>query len=146
MGQDELQKHLDASRYGTPKLKPDEQKKYMGTFRERCYVTMTIAQMKTERDKKNFLKELAAHPQGTVLLNGKMELSLQTAYIKLINAQGGRFTVVNEAQSSEPEAIGLVLAADHAVDVSEVDIEKKYPDALEQKPVEKESFWKSLFH
>lgn len=146
MGQDELQKHLDASRYGTPKLNPDEQKKYMGTFRERCFTTMTIAQMKIERDKKNFLKELAAHPEGTVLLNGKMDISLQTAYIKLINAHGGRFTVVNEAQSNEPDALGLVLATDHAVDVAEVDIEKKYPDTPEQKPTEKESFWKSLFH
>ncbi|WP_321388437.1 YueI family protein [uncultured Enterococcus sp.] len=146
MGQEELQKHLDASRYGTPKLKPDEQKKYMGTFRERCFVTMTIAQMKIEKDKKNFLKELTAHPDGTVLLNGKMDIALQTAYIKMINAQGGRFTVVNEAQSSEPDALGLVLAADHAVDVTEVDIDKKYPDTPEQKPAEKEGFWKSLFH
>lgn len=145
MGQDELQKHLDKSRYGTPQLKPDEQRKYMGTFRERCFLTMTIAQMKNERDKKNFLKELAAHPQGTVLLNGKMDISLQSAYIKLINAHGGHFTVVNEAQSSEPEALGLVLAADHAVDVAEVDIDKKYPNTPEQKPAEK-SFWKSLFH
>ncbi|WP_086348618.1 YueI family protein [Candidatus Enterococcus clewellii] len=146
MAKDELQKHLDSSLYGAPKLKPDEQRKYMGTFRERCYVTMTIAQMKSERDKKNFLKELAAHPQGTVLLNGKMDMTLQSAYIKMINAQGGRFTVVNEAQSSEPDALGLVLAADHAVDISEVDIDKKYPATPEPKPVEKESFWKSLFH
>lgn len=146
MAKDELQKHLDSSRYGVPKLKPDEQRKYMGTFRERCYVTMTIAQMKNERDKKNFLKELSAHPNGTVLLNGKMDMTLQSAYIKMINTQGGHFTIVNEAQSSEPDSLGLVLTADHAVDIAEVDIDKKYPNTTEQKPVEKESFWKSLFH
>ena len=37
MPDDQLQKHLDAGRYGTPQVNPDEQRKYLGTFRERCY-------------------------------------------------------------------------------------------------------------
>ncbi|MGC6769316.1 YueI family protein [Enterococcus sp. LJL128] len=143
---DELQKHLDNSRYGTPQLKPDEQRKYLGTFKERCYVTMTLAQMKNEEDKKNFLKELAAHPAGTVLLNGKMDTPLQAAYIKLINEHNGRFTIVNEAKNSDPDAIGLILAADQAVNEDEIDIEKKYPHTTdESKSTEKKSFWRSLF-
>ena len=52
MSQDELKKHLDSGRYGAPKVNPDEQKKYMGTFRERCYVTMTIEQMKKLANRK----------------------------------------------------------------------------------------------
>ncbi len=43
---DNLQQRIDQAASGTPLLKPDEQRIYLGTFRERCYVSMTIAQMK----------------------------------------------------------------------------------------------------
>ena len=145
---DELQKHLDSSLYGSPKIKPDEQRKYMGTFKERCYVTMTLEQMKKETDRKNFVAELSKHPEATVLLNGKMELSLQTAYIKLIKAQGVRFTIVSDAELHDTHSLGLVITAGEAVNESEIDIEKKYPE--EQTPTTdeaapKKSFWKNLF-
>ncbi|MBL1228323.1 YueI family protein [Enterococcus sp. BWB1-3] len=146
---DELQKHLDSSLYGTPRIKPDEQKKYMGTFKERCYVTMTIAQMKNQTDRKNFLTELKKYSDGTVLLNGKMDISLQTTYIKLIKAQGNRFTIVSEAENSGNQSLGLIIAASEAVDEEEIDIEKKYPqsdDKQDTKEAEqKKSFWKNLF-
>ena len=43
---DELEKRLDTGMYGTPRVNPDEQRKYLGTFRERCYLSMTVAEMK----------------------------------------------------------------------------------------------------
>nr|WP_290032754.1 DUF1694 domain-containing protein [Ligilactobacillus cholophilus] len=42
---DQLQEHLNKGMYGTPQLKPDEQRKYLGTFRERVDLTMTFAQL-----------------------------------------------------------------------------------------------------
>ena len=43
---DELEKRLDTGMYGTPRVNPDEQRKYLGTFRERCYLSMTVTEMK----------------------------------------------------------------------------------------------------
>lgn len=148
MAQDDLQKHLDNAMYGTPQLKPDEQRKYMGTFRERCYVTMTIAQMKNNEDKQNFLKEIAQHPDAKVLLNGSMELTLQSSYIKLLNEKQMAFTVVNDFVTNTPESLGLIVAAKEAVNEEVIDIEAKYPKASEPaKPEpEKKGFWHKLFH
>ncbi|WP_375178359.1 YueI family protein [Enterococcus rotai] len=148
MAQDDLQKHLDNAMYGTPLLKPDEQRKYMGTFRERCYLTMTIEQMKKTEDKANFLKELAQHPDATVLLNGAMAIDLQSAYIKLINERQTKFTVVNDFVENTPDALGLVLTATKAVNEEIIDIEQKYPKQTSTEATEqpKKGFWHKLFH
>ena len=148
MAQDDLQKHLDNAMYGTPLLKPEEQRKYMGTFRERCYLTMTIAQMKNTENKTNFLKELEQHPDATVLLNGAMAIDLQSAYIKLINERKIRFTVVNDFVENTPDALGLILTAKEAVNEPTIDIEQKYPKQASTNQTEqpKQSFWHKLFH
>lgn len=149
MAQDDLQKHLDNAMYGTPLLKPEEQRKYMGTFRERCYVTMTIAQMKNAEDKANFLKELTQHPDTTVLLNGAMAIDLQSVYIKMINERKIKFTIVNDFVENTPDALGLVLTATEAVNEEIIDIEQKYPtQTTSVNPADqpKKSFWTKLFH
>ena len=145
MAQDDLQKHLDNAMYGTPLLKPEEQKKYMGTFRERCYLTMTIAQMKDTSNKENLLKELTKHPEAFVLLNGAMDMSLQNSYIKLLTAQKTVFTVVNDFVENSPDSYGLILAAKQAVNEKQLSITEKYPPAIPiEKPVKKR-FWQNLF-
>ncbi|EOH95693.1 hypothetical protein UAY_03119 [Enterococcus moraviensis ATCC BAA-383] len=149
MAQDDLQKHLDNAMYGTPLLKPEEQRKYMGTFRERCYLTMTIAQMKNAVDKANFLKELTKYPDATVLLNGAMSIDLQSVYIKLINEQNIKFTVVNDFVENTPDSFGLILTAKEAVNEQTIDIEQKYPKqttATTQTESPKKGFWHKLFH
>lgn len=148
MAQDDLQKHLDNAMYGTPLLKPEEQRKYMGTFRERCYLTMTIAQMKNTENKKKFLNELTQHPDATVLLNGAMAIDLQSAYIKLSNERKIKFTVINDFVENTPDALGLVLTAKEAVNEEVIDIEQKYPKqtAVPQTDTPKKSFWHKLFH
>ena len=42
MAKDELQQHLDKGRFGAARVNPVEQRKYLGTFRERCFASMTI--------------------------------------------------------------------------------------------------------
>ena len=40
MAGDDLNDRLTESLYGTPQVKPDEQRKYLGTFRERVALTL----------------------------------------------------------------------------------------------------------
>lgn len=149
MAQDDLQNHLDTAMYGTPLLKPEEQHKYLGTFRERCYVTMTIAEMDVSSNKAHFSNELTRHPQALVLLNGALSLALQSEYIKLITEHKMTFTVVNDYVDDSPDSLGLVLAAKEAVDEPVIDIEEKYPQnkAHSVTPtIPKKTFWKKFFH
>jgi len=114
MANDDLQQRLDKGMYGTPLVNPEEQHKYMGTFRERCRLSMTVAEMKDAQNQKHLLEELAKHPEVTVLLNGEISSDLQSTYIKLLNQHGATFKIVNNFVENNPDSLGLLLAEKHA--------------------------------
>lgn len=145
---DELEKRLDTGMYGTPRINPDEQRKYLGTFRERCYLSMTVAEMKKKDNQEILISALPNYPQQLVLLNGKLPESIQTAYLALLTKHQMDFRVVSDAQDAAPDSIGLLIAAKEAVNEAEIDIEKKYPKApvVETKDTPKKSFWHNIFH
>ena len=147
MADDSLQQHLDKGMYGTPLVNPDEQHKYMGTFRERCYLSMTIQQMRDANDKDGFLKELAKHEDATILLNGKMPESLQSAYIQLATKNKAKFTIINDFVKADPDSFGLLLVAKEAVNEPVIDVAEKYPETTpQQEPEEKkEGFFSKFF-
>jgi uncharacterized protein YueI len=148
---DELEKRLDTGMYGTPRVNPDEQRKYLGTFRERCYLSMTVAEMK-KKDNQETLQAVLPNYQGAlVLINGKLAESIQTTYIALITKQQNDFRIVTDAQKADPESIGLLIVANEAVDEEVIDIEKKYPQeadtaSKEENTKEKKPFWEKFFH
>lgn len=148
---DELEKRLDTGMYGTPRVNPDEQRKYLGTFRERCYLSMTVTEMKKKDNQKTLLNALPDYQGALVLLNGKLPESIQTDYITLLTQQQMEFRIVSDAQDADPDSIGLLIAGKEAVNQDVIDIEQKYPAATtqsdkEQEQPEKTSFWKRLFH
>ncbi|MFV0560691.1 MAG: YueI family protein [Enterococcus sp.] len=151
MAKDEMQNHLDKGMYGSPLLKPDEQHKYLGTFRERCYVSMTVAEMADSANQQNFLKELALHPDTLILLNGATSESLQREYIQFATETNHQFRIINDFVSDDPDSIGVLIVTDHAVDEKVIDIEEKYPKSSDEPtPIKtehkKEHFWNKLFH
>lgn len=147
MVQDKVHKHLDNAMYGTPLVKPEEQKKYMGTFRERCYLTMTISQMKEARLKTALVSELKKEPEASVLLSGAITSDLQALYLKLLTETGTKFTIINDGVTNKPDSFGLIVAGKAAVNEAVVDIEIKYPkEVAPTKEPAKKSFWGKLFH
>ena len=147
---DELEKRLDTGMYGTPRVNPDEQRKYLGTFRERCYLSMTVTEMKKKDNQKTLLNALPDYQGALVLLNGKLPESIQTDYITLLTKQQMEFRIVSDAQDAGPDSIGLLIAGKEAVNEDVIDIEQKYPAATtqsdkEHEQPEKTSFWKRLF-
>lgn len=142
---DDLQQHLDNSLYGTPQLKPDEQRKYLGTFRERCYLQMTLAQMRNQ-DLQDCLKTHVTDFEGAhCLMNNQVSDTLQADYIQILATAAIPFTIVSSNQKSD-DAIGLLLVASEAVDEAIIDIAEKYP-TNESKPTseKKPSFWGKFF-
>lgn len=97
---DELEKRLDTGMYGTPRVNPDEQRKYLGTFRERCYLSMTVTEMKKKDNQKTLLNALPDYQGALVLLNGKLPESIQTDYITLLTKQQMEFRIVSDAQDA----------------------------------------------
>ena len=69
-----LQQRLEQSTSGTPMVNPDEQRKYLGTFRERCYLSMTIGQMKQKKLQEAFSRLSLNYPKASILINGCLAL------------------------------------------------------------------------
>ena len=124
MAKDELQQHLDKGRYGSPRINPEEQRKYLGTFRERCFVSMTIREMKNNQDRHYLIEEIKKHPEGKLLINGAVPDTLQSEFIGLASKNAADFTIINDATVEDEESIGVLLVTDHAVNEEIIDIEK----------------------
>lgn len=145
---DEMQKHLDKGMYGSPSVNPDEQRKFLGTFRERVYIRMTIQQMKQAEYKKSLEKHLPDYPDASILINGNVSESLQSSYIQIAMKVKLKFTIV-DTDLKEDDDSGLLVISDQAVNEDTIDIKDKFSSdqtQTSQKATEKKSFWNKLFH
>lgn len=149
-----LQQRLEQSTSGTPMVNPDEQRKYLGTFRERCYLSMTIGQMKQKKLQEAFSRLSLNYPKASILINGCLAPLIQSTYIQIASKNQIPFTIVTKNQNCENERIGLLIVANEAVNEREIDIEKlltppenKQTVTLnkEHAPEAKKSFWKKFF-
>ncbi|GGI65021.1 MULTISPECIES: YueI family protein [Enterococcus] len=145
---DNLQQRIDQSASGTPLLKPDEQAKYLGTFRERCYVSMTVAQMKKETSQTLLIRALTKYPEAKILINGHLPTTLQSNYIQTVTSKQHAFTIVTPKSALTEDAIGLLLVSDQAVHEEVIDIEEKFQKkttSTKQPVKDKKSFWNKWF-
>lgn len=114
--------------YGTPKIKPDEQRKYMGTFRERVRLTVSVAEIKQEDWTAAVNEELKKHPDCLLIINGNLNDSFTHPYLSLANNLKVSFTFKTGADvKTDDDAFALVLTDSKAVYENPVDIAKKYP-------------------
>ncbi|WP_251547250.1 YueI family protein [Limosilactobacillus caecicola] len=146
-----IDQRIQNSVYGTPKIKPDEQRRYMGTFRERVWLTITVAEAK-QRDWSNELQtELTAHPDSLVIINGNISDQFTRPYLMVANTTSTQFTIKTGAETKTADDNFAVVVTDHkAVYQSPVDVAKKYghsqPASDETSTPTQPSFFKRLFH
>lgn len=128
--------YLQKGIYGSKKTLVDERHRYLGSIRERIYLTLSDDQLSDEHSLASFKKELKAHPDGKLLLNGRYELSSFEDYLKVAHTKNRPFTMVsNEYAETSPYA--LIYTASEAVNEPLVDVAKKYP--IEENPEKKTS-------
>ena len=76
---------IETAMHGTPKLHPDEQRKYLGTFRERVEVAVTVAQIKQANYVDALHQAFTSHPDDQLYINGNLDQELIGPYIKPIS-------------------------------------------------------------
>ncbi len=126
MTEKNIQDYLDKGLYGAPQIKPEERDHYLGTFRERVYLTMTVAEMEAKENLPFLKQEIQINPSGKFLINANIADNLQTIYMQLAQEKHCEFTIVNNFSVHEKDSLGLVYGADHAVNVKDIDIKQKY--------------------
>ncbi|MDO4902826.1 MAG: YueI family protein [Limosilactobacillus sp.] len=147
-----VERRIDNGVYGTPKIKPDEQRKYLGTFRERVCLTISVAQLQ-ERDWTPAVTAELAKKIGTlVFINGNLPHDQIHPYIQAAVQAGATFTLKNEPDyKTDPDSLAVVIANKTAVYQTPVNVEKRYAD-LQENPSQPEDteehhgFFHRLFH
>ncbi len=146
----EIYQRIQNGIYGTPKIKPDEQRHYMGTFRERVWLTISVAEINNNDWSFAVREELTKHPDSLVIINGNLADHLTRNYIMLANQMQVQFTIKTGSDAkTTPDSLALVISDHKAVYESPVDVQKKYSRSNNNhnsvSPKKNSSIWKRLF-
>ncbi|KRN01741.1 hypothetical protein FD13_GL000570 [Levilactobacillus senmaizukei DSM 21775 = NBRC 103853] len=145
-----MEQHIQKAQYGTPKVNPDEQRHYLGTFRERISLMMTIAEVTSHQHLDAFTTEITAHPDYQLILNGHIDQANLAPYLKLASQHQVRLTIRQEAIYGEaPDELGLIVASNQAINQNPISLNKKYPQKIAPTPptvAPKRSWWQRLWH
>lgn len=145
------QQRIDNAVYGTPKIKPDEQRKYLGTFRERVCLTISVAELRQQSWTTAVKEELERGIGNLVFINGNLPDEDTHPYIKAVVDAGGQFTMKTDPEfKTDDDSLAIVVSAKEAVYQSPVDVMKRYGTVNNQTPSNDEpkrhSFLHDLFH
>lgn len=137
---------LQDATHGTPKLNPDEQRKYLGTFRERVAITMSVGQIKSTQYQDTFIQELKKHPDYQLLINGNVSQELIGPYMKAASQISLKFTIkTDDIYTTADEGLALVLAAKESINIQDVDVASFQPSkTADDKPEKSESLLDKL--
>ena len=144
---DNLEDRLMQNMAGTPKLKPDEQRRYLGTFKERVSLTLTYEQAQDDFYLQCLEDEMLAHHYYQLSILSDLN---ETHLNKLLSfaSQHELKTVLKADEASQnPSPYALVLASpSQALHVEVIDVAKKYPQEENSHPKPSHpSFWQKLF-
>lgn len=135
--------YLQQGIHGPKETNPDERRQFLGTLRERIEVALTQGQVIENEIYLEIEEKMKEYPQAHLFLNGHIDYSYLSKYIKKANQYKIEYTIVtNKEYNAE---VGLILAHDDAVDKENIYV-TKVEKAPEQKEESKSilSFFKKL--
>ncbi len=118
-----LEKRLEESFFGTPELKPGERAQYLGEFRERVLIALTVEQVEEPGVYPEVLKVLRDPRASKLILLRDIDLERAKDYLELAREQKIAFKRV-DSPSLKGE-IGLVVVSSRAVDVENIFLPKR---------------------
>lgn len=144
---DSLQNRLDNAMSGnTPKINPDEQRKFLGTFGERVDFAIKKEDINNTEAKELLTEEINKHNDYQLLLNGTLLQSSIMEYIKLASSNNIKFTQRTD-KIYENSPFGVVFASDKALNKEHYVFESSNNNQnLEKKSTPKKSFLSKLFN
>ena len=144
----DLSKQLLEKAHGGPKLNPDEQRRFLGTFEERVLGYAELATANDDKFQKAFLTILETLKKETeplfVKISPQVEFDKQVFYLKHAKDDNCQATIVSEDHNSSP--FGMVIHSDSPVQTQEKDLKKAFSDLWQEKETKAPtSFWKKWF-
>lgn len=136
--------------YGQPKIKPDEQRRFMGTFRERVWLTISVSEIQERDWIRTFDEILQKHPNSLVIINGNIDDRFTSKYLTAANQLNVDFTIKTGAEvKTGADDLAIVVTAHEAVWANPIDVAKlgNQSTPSSDSPSDKhDSLFKRLFH
>ena len=145
----DLSKQLLEKAHGGPKLNPDEQRRFLGTFEERVLGYADVETANSLQLQKGFLMILKNFQEKTeslfVKISPNIEFDKQVFYLKQAKESNCQATIVSDDHITSP--FGLVIHTNEPVQVDEKDLRLAFSSLWEEKKAEppKKSIWKKWF-
>ena len=145
----DLSKQLLEKAHGGPKLNPDEQRRYLGTFEERVLGYADIDTANSPQLEKGFLSILENLQERVAHLFGRFSPTFnfdkKVFYLKEAKETDSQATIVSEEHTTSP--FGLVIHSNAPVQVEEKNLRLAFAKLWEGKKEEpaKTSIWKKWF-
>ena len=145
----DLSKQLLEKAHGEPKINPDEQRRYLGTFEERVLGYADISTANSPELEHGFFSILEGFQEKVeelfVKISPNIEFDKQVFYLKQAKESNCQATIVSDNHLTSP--FGLVIHTNEPVQVDEKDLRLAFSSLWEEKKAEapKKSIWKKWF-
>ena len=142
----DLSKQLLEKAHGGPKLNPDEQRRFLGTFEERVLGYADVETANSLQLQKGFFSILERFQEKVeelfVKISPNIEFDKQVFYLKQAKESNCQGTIVSDDHITSP--FGLVIHTNEPVQVDEKDLRLAFSNLWEEKKTEtpKKSIWK----
>lgn len=118
----ELEKYTEYGLSGSPQIKADEKKRWLGEFRERVVFALTYEQINRKEAVKIVGEKCKDNKVKKIILEDRVQESIAEKFMDLANKYNKYYKMIDI--KNEKKEIALVLASDEAVDEEEVLMDK----------------------
>ncbi|MGN1402061.1 MAG: YueI family protein [Bacillus sp. (in: firmicutes)] len=119
---------LEQGIYGAKEINPEERKRFLGTIRERIFIALTIQEVREAQIQPLVLKSLEENKGAKLLLNGDLDYTHLSKYMKAAKKYGIDYKMVTNKDHQTD--IGMVLAYDDAIDREYIFLKELQPETL----------------
>ena len=91
---DSSEEYIKQHMFGNPQIKPDEKRAFLGNFRERVALALTIGQIQRPDVGELVGKILNDYPEYRLYINGRMDQELIDPFMDIAIEHNYKFTVL----------------------------------------------------
>ncbi|HEO8419489.1 YueI family protein [Niallia sp. FSL W8-0635] len=137
-----LDDYMQKGMYGAKETKPEERRKFLGSLRERVVIALNQSQVIEATPYIEIIDAMKKNAGAKLYLNGHLDYSYLSKYIKEANQVNMEYTIVTNKDSDSE--IGLLIAYDYAINKENIYVGEPKTETAEEESL-KEEQKKGLF-
>ncbi|MER2060327.1 MAG: YueI family protein [Niallia sp.] len=131
-----LDDYMQKGMYGAKETKPEERRKFLGSLRERVVIALNQSQVIEPTPYIEIIDAMKKNAGAKLYLNGHLDYSYLSKYIKEANQVNMEYTIVTNKDSDSE--IGLLIAYDYAINKENIYVGEPKTETAEEESLKVE--------